>query len=192
MTQLDGAPRHPPLGPSLLGVLEVELEGVLQATFAARQDVLDARGRDADPALLDSAEITLQGCLATMQILLGLLRAVPGKGARWTVSLDRVSEAFLVLRVSGEVLYMNAAVTRLVKRDHRAVVHTTFEEREWCDRAQMRRHLDEAFERGRAIDTFDVLRGDGVRVDMTFRTERIEIAGDDAFLMMSHVSPEPS
>jgi hypothetical protein len=54
----------------------------------------------------------------------------------------------------------------------------------------MRAHLDRAHATGRAQETFALTHGDGHVVDLTFRTERIDVEGGEPFLLMSHVRPD--
>lgn len=174
-----------PVDEALRAVVETELEQVLQSLFTARQDVLEITEAGGSPESAASAERTIRGCTATVAILLGLLRESPGL-TDTSALVGRLSGPFCLLARDGDVLYMNAAVTQLVGHEQRTAMATPFEERTWSDRDQMRRHLEEAHERGIAEDTFAVTRGDGDVVAMTFRTERLSEAAE-SLLLMTHV-----
>jgi PAS domain-containing protein len=167
-------------------VVESELENVLQSLFSVRQDLSELVGNSADRRRVESAMATMQGLIAAIRVLLAVLRAFGASGAEETGLFDRTASGFAVLRPDGEVLYMNAEVTRVVGRDHHVVATTPFAERSWADRDQMRRHLDAAYEHGHADDVFDVERGDGRTIVMRLHTERLDADGD-AVLLMTHV-----
>jgi PAS domain-containing protein len=164
-------------------VLEVELESALQKVFTVRQDLSELSGTSADRRVVASSTATLEEVVAGVRVLLAVLRAfgpsVPGESGLH----DPTTSAFAVVRPDGEVLYMNAAVTRIVQRDHRSVAATPFEDRTWTDREQMRRHLDLACRAGSADDVFEVVRGDGHTIEMRLHTERLDADGDVVLLM---------
>lgn len=167
-------------------VVEVELEVALQSVFSARQDVSELTGTSADRAIARRAMSTLESVTASVRILLALLRAFGPTEQGDRGLFDRGSSAFAVVRRDGHVLYMNAAVSQHVLRDHHTVAGTPFAQRTWSDRAQMRDHLDTAYDDGVADDVFDVVRGDGRRITMRLHTERLDTDGD-AVLLMTHV-----
>ncbi|CAB4936903.1 unannotated protein [freshwater metagenome] len=167
-------------------VVETELENVLQSLFSVRQDLSELVGNSADRRRLESAMDTMQDLIASTRVLLAVLRAFGSSATEEVGLFDRTANGFAVLRPDGEVLYMNAAVTRVVGRDHHVVATTPFAERSWTDREQMRRHLDVAYTRGHADEVFDVVRGDGRPIVMRLHTERLDADGD-AVLLMTHV-----
>jgi PAS domain S-box-containing protein len=166
-------------------VIEVELEILLQAAFSARQDLGELDGTSADRQKVRDARATLESMTASVRILLALLRAL-GPSDDTDGLFDRSSAAFAIVSREGEVLYMNAEVSRVVGRDHRAVTATPFADRTWADRDQMRRHIDEAYENGVADDTFAVVRGDGRTIAMRLHTERLDTESSSV-LLMNHV-----
>lgn len=187
------APRPPVATPGALEsprllrhVVEVELENALQSLFAVRQDLSEVVGNSADRQVVLSAMDTLQDLVSGVRVLLAVVRAFGASGPEEAGLFDRTTSGFAVLRPTGEVLYMNAAVTRVVQRDHRQVAATPFAERSWTDRTQMRGHLEAAFAQGSADDVFDVVRGDGRSIAMRLHTERVDTDGE-AVLLMTHV-----
>lgn len=167
-------------------VVEVELEVLMQSAFSARQDLGELDGTSADRQKVRRAAETLESITASVRILLALLRAF-GPTDDPTGLFDRASAAFAVVTREGEVLYMNAEVSRVVGRNHRTVTATPFDERTWTDREQMRRHIDEAHELGVADDTFAVVRGDGQTISMRLHTERLDTESASV-LLMNHVA----
>ncbi|MDO9407726.1 PAS domain-containing protein [Patulibacter sp.] len=168
-------------------VIEVELEFALQSVFTARQDLSELTGTSADRGVLRGAVTTLETVTGTLRVLLAVLRAFGPAAHDGGGLFDRASDAFAIVHPDGQVLYMNAAVTRVVGRDHRDVAETPFGERTWTDRQQMRRHLAAAYADGLHEDVFDVVRGDGVPITMRLHTRRLDADGQ-AVLLMNHVA----
>lgn len=167
-------------------VVEVELEVLLHSAFGARQDLGELDGSSADRQKVRRASEALETVTSSVRILLALLRAF-GPTDDPTGLYDRESAAFAVVTREGEVLYMNAEVSRVVGRDHRTVSATPFGERNRADRVQMRCHLEQAYETGVADDTFDVVRGDGQTITMRLHTERLDTESASV-LLMNHVA----
>lgn len=159
---------------ALPAILRVELEDVLQSLYAARQDVLDlAASRDPE-ATRYSAERTLNGCTATVQLLLRLMRLVADEQPPEHPFVRMMDGPFGVLGRDYEVLYLNTAMGDLIGLQHRTIALSRFEERRWIDRSIMREHFGRATAEGAASMWTVLTRSDGQEIPVRVETARID------------------
>lgn len=183
-------PRMPTRGDrSLPAILGLELEDVLQSIYAARQDVLAlADAADLDEAR-QSAERTLSGCAATVQLLLRLVRVAAADHPPNHPFVAMMSGPFGVLGRDYEVLYLNTAMGELIGLQHRTIALSRFEDRRWIDRGLMREHLDHATAAGAAAMQSILVAGDGRRTPVRVETARID--GHREPLLLISIKPVP-
>jgi PAS domain-containing protein len=157
----------------LAAVLRLELEDVLQSVYAARQDVESfAAGGDVEVGP-GSADRTLRGCAATLQLLLRFLRAVTAD-RRGDELMQMMAGPYGILNADHDVLYFNAALRDLLELEHRTLALSRFEDRTWIDRTQMRDHLARATSTGDASMTTTLSLHAGRSIPIQVKTARID------------------